>query len=71
MQYSIRREPLLISSWLPPGRGLFWDAEPGFELGPALQQADALLYELRRTLSELRRTLSATPHHSEQRRTLI
>jgi hypothetical protein len=32
-------------------------AEPGFELGPAVQQADALLSELRRTLSELRRTL--------------
>jgi len=27
-----------------------WGAEPRFELGPALQQADALPSELRRTL---------------------
>jgi hypothetical protein len=27
-----------------------WDAEPRIELGPALQQADALSTELRRTL---------------------
>jgi hypothetical protein len=27
-----------------------WDAEPKIELGPALQQADALPTELRRTL---------------------
>jgi hypothetical protein len=27
-----------------------WDAEPRFELGPALQQADALPTELRRIL---------------------
>jgi hypothetical protein len=31
--------------------GLLWGAEPRFELGPALQQADALLYEPRRTLN--------------------
>ncbi len=43
-------------------RGPLWGAEPGFELGPAVQQADALLFELRRTLMscaapyELRRT---------------
>ncbi len=42
---------LLLSSWLPLGvEGLLWGAEPRFELGPALQQADALLYEPRRTL---------------------
>ncbi len=34
-----------------------WDAEPRFELGPALQQADALPTELRRILTELRRML--------------
>ena len=50
-----------------------WDAEPGIELGPALQQVDRRTTiwatshpepELRRTLSELRRTLP------ELRRTL-
>jgi hypothetical protein len=46
-------------------RGPPWGAEPGFELGPAVQQADALLFELRRTLFELRRTLF------ELRRTLF
>jgi hypothetical protein len=30
--------------------GLLWGAEPRFELGPALQQADALLFVPRRTL---------------------
>jgi hypothetical protein len=36
-----------------------------------IQQADALLYELRFSVSELRRTLIlTTPHLSEQRRTL-
>ncbi len=50
---------LLVSSSLlrsarekPP-----WGAEPRIELGPALQQADALPTELRRTLTELRGTL--------------
>ncbi len=43
--------------------GLLWGAEPRFELGPAIQQADALL-------SEARRTLKASPHPSEPRRTL-
>jgi hypothetical protein len=42
-----------------------WGAEPRFELGPALQQADALPTLLRRTLSELRRTLT------DLRRTLV
>ncbi len=37
--------------------GLLWGAEPRFELGPAVQQADALLSEPRRTLTEPRRTL--------------
>ncbi len=36
-----------------------WDAEPRFELGPALQQADALPTELCRILpTELRRILT-------------
>jgi hypothetical protein len=39
-------------------------AEPRIELGPALQQADALPTEQRRTLTEQRRTMA------EQRRTL-
>ncbi len=30
--------------------GLLWGAEPRFELGPAVQQADALLPVPRRTL---------------------
>ncbi len=37
--------------------GLLWGAEPRFELGPALQQADALLIVPRRTLIVPRRTL--------------
>ena len=44
---------LWSSSWLPLGRG---PAEPRFELGPALQQDETLLYEPRRTL------IWATPH---------
>ncbi len=32
--------------------GLLWGAEPRFELGPAGQQADALLSEPRRTLAK-------------------
>ncbi len=31
-------------------RDIHWGAEPGIEPGPAVQQADALLFELRRTL---------------------
>jgi hypothetical protein len=37
----------------PLRRGLPWSAVPGFELGPAVQQAHALLFELRRTLIAL------------------
>ncbi len=41
-------------SWSPhcfrSVEGLLWGAEQGFELGPAIQQADALLSEPRRTL---------------------
>jgi hypothetical protein len=52
---SIRRESTLVSS--PLSRGPPWGAEPRFEPGPAVQQAaDALLSELRRTLTW------ATPH---------
>ncbi len=57
--------PLLFPHFYPLSRGPPWDADPGFELGPAVQQTDALLSELRRTLTELRRTLS------ELRRTLF
>jgi hypothetical protein len=49
--------PLLFPHCTSLSRGPPWGAEPGFELGPAVQQADALLFELRRTLFELRRTL--------------
>jgi hypothetical protein len=41
--------------WTAQREKPLWGAEPGIELGPALQQADALPAELRRTLSELRR----------------
>ncbi len=44
--------------------GLLWGAEPRFELGPAVQQADALQ-------SEPHRTLRATPHPNEPHRTLF
>ncbi len=33
--------------------GLLWGTEPRFELGPAVQQADALLSEPRRTLPSI------------------
>ncbi len=42
-----------------------WGAKPRIELDPALQQADALPAELRRTLAELRRILT------ELRRSLL
>jgi hypothetical protein len=53
----IRRGPFpsphrLCAQWEKP----HWGAEPRFELGPALQLADALPAGLRRTLTELRRT---------------
>ncbi len=52
--------------------GKTWGVEPGIELGSALQQADALKSELRRTLSEPRRTLPELGRTlSELRRTLI
>ncbi len=65
-----------------PYEGFLWGAEPRFELGPALQQADALLSESRRAhpclshdapLPEPRRTLVwATPHpKSVPRRSLV
>ncbi len=38
----------MVSSEKPP-----WSAEPRIELGPAIQQADALSAELRRTETEL------------------
>ncbi len=39
-----------------------WGAEPRFELVSALQQAEAILSELCRTIAELRRNIWATPH---------
>jgi hypothetical protein len=52
--YTTRREPLLISSLLPLStvEGLLWGAEQRFELGPAIQQADALLCEPSRTFAK-------------------
>jgi len=41
--------PLLLLHCSSLSRGPPWGTEPGFELGPAVQQADALLSELRRT----------------------
>ncbi len=68
--------PLLISSLLPLGRGPPVGCRARFELGPGVQQADALLSEPRRTpLSHAAPQLShaaplwATPHSSEPRRT--
>ncbi len=57
--YDTRRVPLLFSSFFCfcSVEGHLWGAEPRFELGPAVQQADALLSEPRRTLTEPRRTL--------------
>jgi hypothetical protein len=40
--------PLLFPHCSSLSRGPPWGAEPGFELGPAIQQVDALLSELRR-----------------------
>ncbi len=59
-------------------KSLLWGAEPRFELGPALQQADALLSEPGRTLWAMPHPMWATPHPdlshaapwSEPRRTL-
>jgi hypothetical protein len=48
--HPIAEGPLLFPHCSPLSRGPPWGAEPGFELGPAVQQADALLSELRRTL---------------------
>ncbi len=42
--------PLLFPHCSSLSRGPPWGAEPGFELGPAVQQADALLSELRYSL---------------------
>ena len=57
----------LLAQVEKPPRG----AEPRFELGPAIQQADALPSELRRTLGELRCTLNELRRTlSELRRTL-
>ncbi len=68
--------PLLFLIALRSVEGLPGVPSRDLKLGPAVQQADALLSELRRTLSELRRTLLAAPHPkscatpSELRRTL-
>jgi hypothetical protein len=54
--YTTRRVP--VPSCYPHGfRSVAPSSEPRFQLGPALQQADALLSEPRRTLSEPLRTL--------------
>jgi hypothetical protein len=44
--------PLLFPHCSSLSREPPWGVEPGFELGLAIQQADALLFELRRTLFE-------------------
>jgi hypothetical protein len=49
---------------------ILWGAEPRFELGPALQQADALLIVPRRTLLCHAAPCCATPHPIVPRRTL-
>jgi hypothetical protein len=45
--------PLLFPHFSSLSRGPPWGAGPGFELWPAVQQADALPSELRRTLRSL------------------
>jgi hypothetical protein len=50
--YITRQEPLLVV-FIASARsveGLLWGAEPRFELGPALQQANALLIAPRQIL---------------------
>jgi hypothetical protein len=42
--------PVLFPHCSSLNRGSPWGAEPGFELGSAVKQADVLLSELRRTL---------------------
>ncbi len=49
--YPFAEGPLLFPQCSSLRRGSLWGAEPGFELRPAVQQADALLSELRRTLT--------------------
>ncbi len=49
--YISRRVPLLFSSYFRSVEGLLWGAGPRFEIGPALQQADALLSEPCRILN--------------------
>jgi hypothetical protein len=59
----IRRHSRRLSP-SPHRRSAQWEngvPSPRIELGPALQQADALPSELRRTLTELRRTLTELP----------
>ncbi len=53
------------AQWKPP-----CGAEPKIELGPALQQADALPTEPRRTILSHAAPYWATPHHTEPRRTI-
>jgi hypothetical protein len=43
--YTTRRVPSCCPHGFRSVEGLLWGAEPRFELGPALQQADDLLYE--------------------------
>jgi hypothetical protein len=47
--YTTRRVPYCCPRGFRSVEGLLWGAESRFELWPALQQADALLYEPRRT----------------------
>ncbi len=54
------------AQWVKPPCG----AEPSIKLRPALQQADALPAELRRTLLSYAAPYWATPHPNELRRTL-
>ncbi len=64
--------PFLLSSWLPLGRGPYLGCRAKIRTPACFtQQAEALLSELRRTLSELRRILTEPRCTlSELRRTL-
>ncbi len=57
----------LYAQWETPPCG----AEPRIELGPVLQQADALLTEPRRTILSHAAPCWATPHHTEPCRTML
>jgi hypothetical protein len=51
LYYTTRRVPSYFPHGFRSVEGLLWGAEPRFELGPALQQGEALQFKPRRALS--------------------